>query len=93
MPPKEPPLCHRCGALLQPGEGRFWIVRIDAVCDPAPPALDPDESPGEIAAEWGRLIEALRSRSEQELLDEVYRRLTLTLCAACFRLWIERPVE
>jgi hypothetical protein len=29
--------------------------------------------------------------SEQEALDQVYRRLVLYLCGPCYRVWIEDP--
>jgi hypothetical protein len=89
--PEDRLICHRCGAVLTPGEGSFWIVRIDAVCDPAPPRVDPDESMTDIAADWNRLIDEMRDLSEQELLDQVSRRITAQVCAPCFRAWIEQP--
>ena len=84
-------MCHRCGAALTPGTGSFWIVRIEAVCDPSPPTIDPDESIEELAAEWERLLDEMRDLSEQELMDQVHRRLTLQLCGRCYREWIENP--
>jgi hypothetical protein len=44
-------------------------------------------------AEIERLINRMRELSEQELLDQVYRRLLLHLCGPCYRRWIEEPVE
>ena len=84
--------CHRCGALLKLGDGSFYIVRIEAFADPTPPAFDWDESPTDIAAEWETLLDQLRELSEQELMDQVYRKLTLHLCAGCHRKWIENPM-
>jgi hypothetical protein len=84
-------LCHRCGELLTPGEGNFYVVRIEAVADPAPPNLDSDEPLRDTASEWDHLMQQMREMSEQELLDQVYRRLTLHLCAGCYRWWIENP--
>lgn len=84
--------CHRCGATLTPGEGNFYVVRIEAFADPTPPNLDLDAlegvDPGE---EIDRLIELMRDMSEQELMDQVYRRLSLHLCGPCYRQWIENP--
>lgn len=85
-------LCHRCGCTLTPGDGSFYVVRIEAFADPSPPTIDVNESLDDLAAEWERLLDAMRGMSEQELMDEVYRRLTLHLCAECYREWIERPV-
>ncbi len=85
-------LCHRCGASLTPGRGDFYVVRIEAFADPTPPdvsgeefaELDPD-------AEIRRLIERMEGMSERELMDQVYRRLTLHLCGRCYAEWIENP--
>lgn len=86
-------LCHRCSAMLTLGDGSFYVVRIEAFADPTPPTIDADGSPADIAAEWERLMDQMREMSEQELLDQVYRKLTLHLCAACYRRWIENPFE
>ncbi len=32
-----PGLCHRCAAVLTPGDGSFYVVRIEAFADPSPP--------------------------------------------------------
>ena len=83
--------CHRCGAVVKPGEGNFYVVRIEAFADPTPPNLslaDADIDPGE---EIDRLIEQMRGMSERDLLDQVYRRLTIHLCTRCYREWIENP--
>lgn len=84
-------LCHRCGCALTPGEGNFYVVRIDAVCDPSPPTFDSNESITDIAADWERLLDQMRGLSERELMDQVYRRLTLHLCGPCYAAWIDDP--
>ncbi|HUS46799.1 MAG TPA: hypothetical protein VM098_01675 [Phycisphaerae bacterium] len=83
-------LCHRCGAELTPGEGNFYVVRIEAFADPTPPDLD-DVTDVDISAEIDRLIDEMRHMSEQELMDQVYRRLTIHLCGRCYAKWIENP--
>lgn len=85
-------LCHRCGAMLSPGEGDFYVVRIEAFADPTPPSFS-DEQLAEMdpAAEIDRLIDQMKDMTEQELLDQVYRRLTIHLCGPCYRRWIEDP--
>ncbi len=66
------------------------MVKIEAFADPTPPA--PDERPlAEISTEINELIERMSDMSEQELMDQVYRRLTLLLCTACYEPWIEDP--
>ena len=85
--------CHRCGAHLKPGQGDFYVVRIEAFADPTPEAISLSEANGQSdpGEEIDRLIEVMRDMSERELMDQVYRRMTLHLCGACYRDWIERP--
>ena len=84
-------LCHSCGCELTPGDGSFYIVRIEAFADPTPPNLTADDLADDIDAEIERLIEQMKGRSEQELMDQVYRRLTIHLCSRCYSRWIENP--
>ena len=84
--------CHRCGVDLQPGEGDWYQVAIEAVADPNPPAIISGMSAGEIDGEIAAIIESVKGATEKELLDEVYRNLTLHLCRGCFKEWIENPV-
>jgi hypothetical protein len=87
-----PLLCHRCGAELTPGKGDFYLLRIEAVADPTPPEISKEEleglDPGE---EIDRIIEEAGGMSERELMDGVWRRLTIHLCGPCYRTWIENP--
>lgn len=84
-------LCHHCGAILTPGEGSLYIVKIEAFADPTPPTVSRDEPLADITAEIDQLIEHMRDMSAQELMDQVYRRLTLFLCWPCYQRWIEAP--
>jgi hypothetical protein len=86
-------VCHRCGCMLERGEGSFWIVRINGVCDPSPPDLDASEPLERASRHWRQLLDAMDEMSEQELMDQVHRRLTLQLCSQCFNDWIERPAD
>jgi len=85
--------CHRCGAELRPGEGNFYVVRIEAFADPTPPEISPDDLAEDIDSRIERLIEQMRDMSERELTDQVYRRLTIHLCGPCYGKWIENPAE
>ncbi len=76
-PEASPLFCDRCQLLLEPGRGNFYVVRIEAVCDPDPPALDDDDLDVDYQAEYARLVEELRSTSAQEAMDQVFRRLTI----------------
>lgn len=86
-----PLVCHRCGGRLTAGEGSFYVVRIEAFADPTPPALDETTPLGEISAEINDLLARAGALSEQELMDQVYRRLVLLLCAGCYATWIDDP--
>ena len=84
-----PLLCHRCGRMLHPSEGNFYIIKIEAVADPSPPNIPEEQL--DLEGEIERLIEQMRDKSERELMDQVYRRLTIHLCGACYKVWIENP--
>ncbi len=86
-------LCHRCGRELFPGRGDFYVVRIEAIADPSPPDLEGWVDPHELAERIDELIEQMRHMTERELMDQVYRRLTLHLCGDCYRVWIEDPAR
>jgi hypothetical protein len=86
-------VCHRCGCQLEPGDGTFWIVRIDAVCDPSPPRFDMDEPLESLAAEYETLIAQMSEMSERELMDQVHRRMVLHLCSGCFHGWYDDPTR
>ena len=82
--------CHRCGAHLKPGEDNFYVARIEAFADPTPPNFSETDfaDPGK---EIDRLIEQMHNMSARDMMDQVYRRLTLHLCKRCYTHWIENP--
>jgi hypothetical protein len=84
-----PVFCDRCGMELRPGLGNFYVVKIEAVADPAPPTVP--EADLDLRQEIERLLARMRDLSAQEAMDQVYRRLILYLCGACYRQWIENP--
>jgi len=83
--------CDRCAAALTPGQGSFYVVRIEAFADPSPPSFSPDDLMRDAQAEIQRLVDEMEDLSPQEAMDQVYRRLVLYLCGPCYRLWIENP--
>jgi len=90
MSDPDPAICHRCGRLCAAGDAEFWVVRIEAFADPTVVLPDPEEfGPPDIEG----LIERAREYSEQELMDQVHRRLDLVLCHACYASWIENPTK
>lgn len=84
--------CERCRAELVPGRGDFYLVRILAMADPTPPSFTAEALLGDPRQEIGRLIDQLSRCTEEELLNQVYRRMTIYLCGRCYRAWIENPV-
>jgi hypothetical protein len=86
-----PLFCDRCAKQLVPGKGDFYVVRIEAVADPSPPVFDDEDLEKDPREEIDRLIEQSRELTEQELLDQVFRRVTIYLCLRCYREWIEHP--
>ncbi len=89
--PSNPVFCHRCGASLTPGDGRLYLVRIEAFADPYPPEITDEDLRRDTRREMAEAIADMEGASERELHDEVHRRLTLTLCPGCYRRWIENP--
>ncbi len=86
-----PLFCGRCSQELIPGRGNFYVVKIEAVADPSPPILDEEDLRGDPLQTINRLIEDSQDLSQQELLDQVYRRVTIHLCVRCYGDWIEDP--
>jgi hypothetical protein len=85
--------CARCSAVLHPGSGDFFQVTIEAVADPWPPCITREDLEKDIRGQIEEILANLEGLSEQEALDQVYRRLVLHLCNRCFRHWIENPIS
>jgi hypothetical protein len=84
-------LCNRCLKELTPGGGEFFVVRVEAVADPTPPVIGPEDLDRDVGREINDLFGRLAGLSEQEANDQVYRKLIFHLCNVCFREWIEDP--
>lgn len=89
----EPLFCARCAAALEPGAGTYYRVAIEAVADPGPVIADASQSAADLRLQIEELLARLENVSEREALDQVYRRLTIYLCGACFQGWIENPAR
>ena len=50
-----------------------------------------DRWPDDPGEQIDLLIEQMSDMSEQELMDQVYRRLTIHLCGDCYRQWMDNP--
>jgi hypothetical protein len=83
--------CTRCLVELRPGAGDFYRVFIEAVADSTAPNLTAEDLASDIRQKIEQLIAQMSGLSEQEALDQVYRRLIFHLCGPCFREWIENP--
>jgi hypothetical protein len=83
--------CARCLAELQRGAGNCYRITIEAVADPFPPTISAEELEADLRQQIEQLLARMQTLSEQEALEQVYRRLTLYLCAACYRQWIKNP--
>jgi hypothetical protein len=92
MDPDAPFVCARCGTALRPGSGNYYQVTIEAIADPTPPLVSPEEMADDLRQKIERLLAQLQDVSEQEALAQVYLRRRLFLCGPCCRSWIEHPV-
>ena len=79
--------------MLKPGVGNFYVVRIEAFADPTPPNLTEADLAVDIDKVIEDILEEIRHTSETELMDQVYRRLTIHLCGRCYAEWIENPAS
>ena len=52
------------------------------MADPTPPAFTEGHLARDLGPEIDRLLDKMRDMTEQELMDQVYRRLVLYLCTA-----------
>ena len=86
-----PPICHRCGKQLTPGQGDFFVVRIEAVADPSGPNISAKDLEVDFDRVLDELLKQMQNLSERELMDQVYRRLRIHLCTPCFDRWFENP--
>lgn len=89
--PEAPLICHRCSAELAPGRAEFYVIRIEALADPSPPVFTEADLQRDHRREIAELVEAMSRMSGQEAMDQVYRRMQIYLCNACYQIWIENP--
>ncbi len=85
--------CKCCLKEVHPGRGDYYLVRIGAVADPQPPIITQEDLDQDVGAEIERLIRRMRTMSEQQLAQQVYRQKVIYLCVRCFNRWIENPVS
>ncbi len=85
-------ICRKCGALLTPGKGDFYVVEIEAYAENSPPVITEEDLAKDHRAEMERLAEEMAGMSEREAMDTVHRRMAFFLCRECYGGWIEEPV-
>ena len=88
---EQPTFCHRCGAILVAGKGDFYVVNIEAYADPTGPQISAQDLEIDTSAEIRKLIEQTSDMSPTDMMETVYRRLTIHLCGRCYKPWIENP--
>jgi hypothetical protein len=86
-------ICRRCGALLVPGKGDFYVVEIQAYAENSPPVITAADLAKDHHEEMQQLAEQMKELSQQEMMDQVHRHMTFYLCNPCYRHWIENPTS
>ena len=87
----EPAICQKCGALLTPGKGDFYIVNVEAYAEDSPPVITLEELLKDHAEEMEKIAQELADVSPQEMMDQVHRQMMFYLCTLCYKMWIENP--
>lgn len=67
------------------------MIRVEAFADPSPPVFTEEDLQQTRSGELNRLLRELEQYSEQELMDQVYRRFVFHLCRRCYEQWVEHP--
>ena len=84
-------ICQKCGELLTPGRGDFYVVNVESYAEASSPVITVADLAKDHAAEMQRIVEELKEISPQEAMDGVHRQLTFFLCRPCYKVWIENP--
>ncbi len=88
----EPPsICQKCGTLLTPGRGDFYIVHVEAYAEDSSPVITAEDLAKDHVEEMKDIVRQLEQSSPQEAMDSVHRQMTFFLCRPCYRTWIENP--
>lgn len=78
--------CARCGVVFESAQTRYQVtITLAADFDGF---LGPPAGPGELA----RIEAEIEDRSEEELMGEVYQRMSFIICKPCRDLWIKSPL-
>jgi hypothetical protein len=88
----EPVICRKCGALLTPGRGDFYVVEVEAYAENSPMVITEEDLAKDHREEMEKIAEEMAEMSPQEAMDGVHRRMSFFLCRGCYGGWIEDPV-
>jgi hypothetical protein len=86
MTPQAVQQCDRCGGVFKEGQTRY-LVTINLVADFDGTVIAPDTT-----EEQSRMWKEIESKSEAELQDEVYQKLSFTICKPCRDSWAACPL-
>ena len=87
----EPSICQKCGTLLTPGRGDFYVVNVEAYAEDSPPVITAEDLSRDHIEEMRRIAKELENLSPQEAMDGVHRQMSFFLCRRCYKVWIENP--
>ena len=85
--PSIPFVCDRCGNEVSSGRGQFFAIRIEAFADPTPPEITAADLQRDHRREIEAILDRLAGLSEQDAMEQVYRRKNLLLCNRCCDDW------
>jgi hypothetical protein len=83
--------CSRCGSEIELGRGEGHFVEIRAVADPTAPVLSEEDLAVDTERAIAELVARIHGMSEQQLVDQVYRRSLFWLCSDCHGRWMADP--
>ncbi len=61
------------------------------MADPGAPVLAEEDFASDSRRAIEQLIQQMQELSQQEMMDQVFRRVIIFLCTPCYREWIENP--
>lgn len=86
-----PVLCDLCGQAVPPHA--HYVVRIDVFADPSmPPMTSESLEEMDAKATIDALMEEMKSMTDAELQDQVYRRFEYKICRLCQRKFLANPL-
>jgi hypothetical protein len=84
--------CDRCGKPLLVEEDVRYEVAIVVRCAYDPLEITDEDLDRDLDAELQKTLKALDGLSEEEAMDQVYRRFRFDLCPPCRRAYVRNPL-